>query len=185
MPYWYEVFDNEHVQLTTRKQAAMLTISVVSVVAISVVCFVAMYAGHIPVPAGALLLSVTWMFTFKWSFDRLQRLRRVMWCIKISDRRIVGYDYARRQTILDWTKISRVELVGTGLILTEKDDHSLEIPHLFPEFAELSHRVVHYAEFYNIPVFLDGQPWQNIDVYDIFPFLLDGASSDTHGSKNA
>ena len=117
---------------------------------------------------------------------RLRRLRRVVWCVKLSDREVVGYDYARRRMRIDWIDAERLELGEHGLAVVGPSPCVLEVPHLFPEFATLSHRMVRYAEFYEIPIFVGGQPWQQLDVYHLYPFLTETTSPDhppsTHGS---
>lgn len=175
MSYWYEVFDNEQVQFATRKQAATITAVLAAMAGVSVAGIAFMSTATVHPVITVVSLIIGWMLTIKWAYRRLQRVRRVMWCVKISDRRIVGYDYSRRQTVLDWMQVKTVELTDTGLVVKGLDNQSLEITHLFPEFAELSHRVAFYADIYDIPVFVDGLPWQNIDVYDVFPFLDDAS----------
>ena len=182
MPYWYEVFDNEQVQLVTRKQAAMLT-SVATAAVILTVASLALGAnGTLPMPlVGGLLLAV-WAAAVRWIAARLRRLRSIVWCVKISDRCVVGYDYMRKKTTIDWMKVERLDLTSSGIVLRGPAPCLLEIPHLFPDFAELSHRLVHYAECYGVPVYLDGKPWQHLNVYALFPFLEDGPSSGPPGT---
>ena len=131
-----------------------------------------------------LLIVAAWIGAVRWIASRLRRLRRVVWCVKLSDRLIVGYDYTRQKTALDWTKVERVELAGRGLTVFGPPPCSFEIPHLFPDFAELSHRVLFYAEFYDVPVFIDGQPLQELDVYALYPFLLEGSSPGSPGAAS-
>lgn len=173
MSYWYEVFDNEQVQFATRKQAATITAVVAATVGLTVAGVALLSSATVHPVIMVVSLMTMWMLTINWTYRKFQHLRRVMWCVKISDRRIVGYDYTRRQTVLDWMQVQSVDLMDTGLVVTGPDNQSIEITHLFPDFAELSHRVVFYADIYDIPVFVDGLPWQNIDVYDVFPFLAD------------
>ena len=182
MSHWYEVFDNEEVQLYARKQATHLT--AVAATAVLVTLFgVALGAeGLLPMPAVGGLLILTWLGTVHWMTRRMRRLRRVVWCIKLSEERIVGYDYTRRKAVMEWHCVQRVDLTSDGLLIVGPEIFAFEIPHLFPDFADLSHRVVYYAEGHGIPVSIDGQPWQELDVYHLFPFLADDLSSDAPGA---
>ena len=75
-----------------------------------------------------------------------------------------------------------VDLTRDGLLIVGPALFAFEIPHLFPDFAPLSHSVVYYAELNGVPVFIDGQPWQDLDVYQLFPFLADDPSTDAPGA---
>ena len=182
MSYWYEVFDNEEVQRHARKQAAHLT--AVAATAVLVTLFGAALGseGSLPLPLVGGVLVATWLGTVRWMSNRMRKLRRLVWCVKLSEERIVGYDYTRRKAVMDWSRVQRVELTHDGLLLVGPELFAFEIPHLFPDFAELSHRVVHYAEMNGVPVFIDGQPWQELDVFHLFPFLTDDLSSETPGA---
>lgn len=178
MPSWYEVFDNVEVQYATRRQAATLGAVLAGMLAVTVALVLYASALHLPSSGVALAVMALWGATAVWCLRRLRALHRVVWCIKLSDREIVGYDYARRKVRIDWIEAERVILNTDGLLVVGPAPHCLEIRHLFPDFAELSHRIVSYAEFYEIPVCIDGQPWQQLDVYDLFPFLAEDSSED-------
>lgn len=174
MSYWYEVFDNEEVQFSTRTQVAKLGALGGAATAATVTGLALGHAALVPMWAALGVLVLVWLGVIRYSAHRFERLQRVVWCVKISDRHVVGYDYARHRTTLDWTEVERVALTREGLLLAGPDRRALEVPVLFPDFAALSHRIVHYAEFYSVPVFVDGQPWQAIDVYAHFPDLRAG-----------
>lgn len=176
MSHWYEVFDNEEVQLQARRQAAQLTALAVATILLTFTLTALGIERILPLPAVAGLLLAIWFGTVWWIGSRMRRLRRIVWCIKLSEERVVGYDYTRRKAVLAWDQIHRVELTPNGLLLTGAAPFSFEIPHLFPDFATLSHRIVHYAEQHGVPVLIDGKPWEAIDVYRLFPFLADDTS---------
>lgn len=176
MADWYEVFDSEQVQFETRRRVARLVVVLAASLALAL--------GLIPVLAfylpslllalglgGGLLLGAV-----AWASRRFLRLRSVVWCVKLSVHRIVGYDYARRKAVLPWTRVERVELDAAGLLIAEAPHEGvpgrvLRIPHLFPDFAELSHRVAEYAEAHGLPVCVNGRPWQLLDVPTLYPFM--------------
>ncbi len=171
MPYWYEVFDNEHVQFLTRRRVAGLMAAGLAGVGVTLALFVVGHlAGFPPAavygPAAALWPAAAWRLMKRW-----KRLRRVVWCIKISDHHIVGYDYARRQTAIDWVDVGSVDLNNTGVVISGTDGFSIEAPHLYPDFAALSHRIIQYAEIYGAPVSLDGVRLNELDLNVLFPFL--------------
>jgi len=178
MADWYEVFDNEQVQLDTRQRVGRLVVALVAGIALG--------AGSVPVLAfylgspwlalgvgGAALLGAAVAAS-----RAFLRLRSVVWCVKLSVHRIVGYDYARRKATIPWTRVERIELDRGGLVIAEAPHEGipgrvLRIPHLFPDFAALSHRVVEYAEAHGLPVCVNGRPWQFLDVAALYPFMAD------------
>jgi hypothetical protein len=176
MAEWYEVFDNEHVQLDTRKRVARLAGAVVVLVGAAVGLFPVLL--HL-LPSALLAVAAVGgaLFgVFAWASRAFLRLRSVVWCVKLSVHRVVGYDYARRKAVLPWTEIERVELDAAGLVIAGapregRPGRVLRVPFLFPDFARLSHRVVEYAEAHGLPVCVDGRPWQLLDVSTLYPFM--------------
>lgn len=185
MASWYEVFDNEEVLYETRRHVGILSGFASATVVVSLILALLAYADGI---AGALLLAallVLWVALALWTARRVRQLRRVVWCIKLSDRQLVGYDYARNKLTIDWTKVERIEMRDDGLQVVGPAC-TLEVPHLYPDFAALSHRIAHYADFYETPVFVDGHPWQQLDVYQVYPFLADSVlPEDPHGPASS
>lgn len=175
MSYWYEVFDNEDVQFSTRKQVGALGGLAAAAAAVTATGLAAGHIGVVPMPAALGALVLVWLGVIRYSTRRLERLRRVVWCVKISDRRVVGYDYARHRTTLDWLDVEHIVLTRESLLLAGPDRRAIEVPVLFQDYAALAHRIVHYAEFYEVPVLVGDQPWQSIDVYAHFPELRPNA----------
>ncbi len=171
MPTLFEVFDNEQVQFLTRRQAALLTGLIIGMIAVTAAAMAGVHIGLAPLVPAALFIFAAWLSLLGYVRKRIQELRRVVWCVKLSERSIVGYDYARRKTTFDWIHVRRVELKRDGLTVIGPEEKILEVPHLFTDFPTLSHRIAEHAEFYSIPLFIDGEPLQNVDVYSVFPFL--------------
>lgn len=176
MADWYEVFDNEQVQLDTRRRVARLVAALATGLALGAVSVpvLAFYLGSTLLALG--LGGGVMLATAVWTSRAFLRLRSVVWCVKLSVHRIVGYDYARRKATIPWTRVERVELDRAGLVIAEAPHEgipgrTLRIPHLFPDFATLSHRVVEYAEAHGLPVCVDGRPWQFLDVEALYPFM--------------
>ncbi len=180
MSDWYEVFDNEQVQYDTRKRVARL-VGVLVVSLGAVVGLIPLILLYLPSPlVGLGLIGLVAVGAFMWASRAFLRLRSVVWCVKLSVHRIVGYDYARRKSVLPWTEVERVELDAAGLLIAQaptegRPGRVLRIPHLFPDFARLSHRVVEYAEAHGLPVCVNGRPWQFLDLSTLYPFMAECA----------
>ena len=177
MSSWYEVFDNVEVQHVTRKRVAKLMATVVGLVAATLTLLALGHQQVMPLAAAGVLVVVVWTAAVWCISRRMRRLRRVVWCVKLSDREVVGYDYTRHKVRLDWIEVARVDVTHDGLVVYGPDPVVLEVPKLFPDFPALSHRVVGYADFYGVPVYLEGRPWDQLDVFALFPGLADVTSS--------
>lgn len=178
MADWYEVFDNEQVQFDTRRRvgrlAGALVVGCGAVVVLTPLLI--LWVPSLVLVAG--IVSALLAVMFVWASHAFLRLRSVVWCVKLSVHRVVGYDYARRKTILSWAEIERVEVDARALSIVASPKNGqtsriLRIPHLFPDFARLSHRAVEYAEAHGLPVCVEGRPWQLLDVETLYPFLAD------------
>lgn len=178
MSTWYEVFEDSEVQYVTRRKVALVTGFMSLLLALTFAA--AVYTHLLDVPPLLVIggLLTLWCGVVAACLLRLRRLRRVVWCVKLSEREIVGYDHARQKTSIDWTQAVQVSLGDDGLLVEGEGGRSLEVPFLFPDFAALSHRIVHYAELYDVPILIGGRPWQQIDVYDLYPFLQEQTSED-------
>lgn len=174
MSQWFEVFDNEQVQLLTRKQAAGMFVVPLSVLGVGLLLLILSREGHLGELLAGSLIFPAWLFTLAFLVRRILRLRRLVWCLKLSDTLVAGYDYARRQTCMPWSEVQRIDLTAGGLVIEGSEGRVLELSPLFTDFAALSHRVVQYAEQHGIPVYVDGRPWEEVDVYRLFPFLEEG-----------
>ncbi|MEP0548496.1 MAG: hypothetical protein ABJF88_16285 [Rhodothermales bacterium] len=180
MSDWYEVFDNEQVQFDTRRRVARL-VGVLVVVLGAIAGAIPLILLYVPFPFVALgLVGLVVAGILAWASRAFLRLRSVVWCVKLSVHRVVGYDYARRKSVLPWTEVERVELDAAGLVIAQapaegRPGRVFRIPHLFPDFPRLSHRVVEYAEAHGLPVCVDGRPWQLLDLSALYPFMAECA----------
>lgn len=186
MHNWYEVFDNEEVQWMTRRRAATLVALTSLLGALTFFLLILARSGQVSTWLAGSLITSAWLALAFGAITRLQRLRRLVWCLKLSERHVVGYDYTRHKTVLAWEDVSHLALTRNGLVIAGKGGHDLEIPHLFPDYAVLSHRVMHYADRYGIPLYVNGTPWPELDVYALFPDLESlppGPSAGENGDK--
>ena len=179
---WYDVYDNVEIQLITRKQAAAVTALAAVVLAFSLFCLALGLSGLVPFWASIMAAGAASGSFSVWLVGRVRQLRRIVWCVKLSKEEAVGYDYARRRITIPWRQVERIEIGDGSLTIVGPQATSLEVTHHFRDFAQVSHRVVHYADRFGIPVFVNGKPWQHINVYDLYPFLADDTSSPRRGS---
>jgi hypothetical protein len=171
MSRWYEVFDNEEVQRRARNRRYILIRGLALTLALSLL-LLSYAVGHAAGRLVALVLTAgLWAGTAVWWIRTDSHLRRIVWCVKLSDRKVIGINYARYRTEIDWIKVRSIHLMPSGLRIESSSKADIEIPHLFPDFAALSHRIVEYAEFYGIPVYVDGRPWEQIDVHGLYPYV--------------
>lgn len=179
---WYDVYDNVEIQLITRRQAAAVMVIAAIVLASSLLLLALGIAGRFPLALSLLTAAAAGGGFSWWLVRRIRRLRRIVWCVKLSREEVVGYDYARRRRSISWRQVERIDLGDGSLTIVGPHPLSLEITHHFREFAQVSHRIIYYADHFGIPVFVNGKPWQHLDVYDVFPFLADDTSSPRRGS---
>ena len=174
MSLWYEVYDNQDALLNARQRVRRITrrYGLAALLLLTTAPFLVLHltVGPWLVLTAALLLAGS-------SLPMLHALRslyNVAWCVKLSSEHLV-VDYGRRRTSIAWDHITRVELDNGGLLLFARDasktDQRLRVPHSFPRYPELSHGIVEYAESHGRPVYIDGRPWQLLDLYALYPFL--------------
>ncbi|MFW5972644.1 MAG: hypothetical protein ACOCTG_01520 [Bacteroidota bacterium] len=173
MSRWFEVFDNEEVQLTTRRKVTTLCVLVVSAVILTFVCAIAAFSNQMTSSGGFWMVALIWTATAAWCGARLRRLRRVAWCLKVSNDSLVAYDYARKKTIIPWHDVSRIDWTGRSLLITGPPPCSIEIPDLFSDFAALSHTVYDCAARSNVPIYLESRELDDLDIHSVYPFLRD------------
>ena len=173
----YEVYDNEQVQLVTRRQAFVTSVSLAAAVAATVSLAVLLQEAVLRLPAVLTLAALVWSLAIHRVIRHRRSTNHVAWCIKISGYDVTGYDYARRKTTIPWEAVRRIELGPHGLTLHGEEAERIEIPHLFTDFPALSHRLFDRAQTHGVPVTIEGEAWEQLDVYELFPFLSAAAAS--------
>lgn len=173
----FEVYDNEQVQLITRRQAAVTFVSLVAAIGLTALLIIVAREALLPFWIAATLTTGLWIAACGRFVRHFQCTNHIVWCVKISQAQVAGYDYARRQTNLYWTDVRQIELSSKGLRIRGTIDRHLEIPHLFPDFASLSHRIVEHAERHHIPILIDGRPLEDLDLETLYPFLSSSVSA--------
>lgn len=176
MAAWYEVFDNQDALLESRHRVWRLTRGY-AFVAIGLAVAAPLAVLHAPggpwlAAFGALALVGAGLFVLR----ALRMLHGVAWCVRLSFHGLVA-DFGQRRTAMRWSQVSRVEVDDEGLTVVGSDEEGvvmrLRLPGTFPRYTQLSHRVVEYAEAHRRPLFVDGKPWQLLDLQVLYPFLAD------------
>jgi hypothetical protein len=173
---WQEVYDDELVLTSIRKRARNHVLVLVGFFVISGTSAATVLSSVWPSPAVALGLILVWSAAGLWAVHRYDRLSRVVWCVKVTATGITGFNYDRRKTRLNWPALDLVEISDIGIEL-RSGSAGLIVPVDFPDFSTLSHRILELTEPYGIPVFVHGKPWQDLDVYEVFPFLAENRTS--------
>lgn len=175
MAEWFEVYDAKGVLRRARRRASRLVwtyalVSGVLIAAAPVAMFV-LPRGGMPV-AGLCAFGLVGYGI--WLMIRLNQIHRKLWRFDVSVHRALGYDTGRRSRALTWSNVYQVEVDDSGLTLVGRTHGSwvrLQIPKTFPKYTSLAHRVVDYAEAHDRPVWVDGRPWEMLDLQALYPFL--------------
>lgn len=177
MPKYYEIYDNEEVQLSTRRQVGRLAGYVVLAASATVALVATLVHGILSLLVVAPLLAAIWGMTSWITFRRFRTLRCIVWCVKLSDNCVLGYNYARCPTVLGWNDIDFVNFTQKGVFIHGSGDQLVHITDVFPEYADLAHRILALAEDHGAPIFVDDEPLEKINVYRLFPFLTSASQS--------
>lgn len=176
MAYWYEVYDNQDVLLSTRQRVGRLT-TIYSLATLTIAAVAPLLIVHV---RGGVWVAgfcgVALLFGGLYVYHALRKLGAVAWCVKLSIHHLFA-DFGRRRTTIPWSSVTRLDVDDEGLIVVGLDENGapqrLRIPNAFPRFSQLSHRMVEYAEAHNRPIFVEGRPWELLDPYELYPFLRD------------
>jgi hypothetical protein len=171
MGRWYQVFDDERVNLVTRSAARRHAGAATALGLVSGIALFASVVGPLSIYPVVLTLVGLWGWAGAALFRFWTDLRRQVWCLKISDREVVGYDYRRKRIRIDWVDALGVDVNNRGLSIAATKDRRLEVPVRFPSYTDLCHTVLEHAEFYGVPVLVDGAPLAAVAAKDVFPFL--------------
>lgn len=107
----------------------------------------------------------------------LGREYRRLWRIELSVGRFVGYDAAGRRSALPWRDVQRVDVTPTGLVVAGRDASDrpvrLSVAMEMPQFTDLAHRAVEYAEAHGRTVCVDGVPLDDLDLVALLPTICE------------
>lgn len=176
MPTWYEVYDNQYALHASRRRVRALTrrygFAAVGLAVWATLALLYLPGGAWLAGAAVAVLAASGGFVLR----ALRTHHAVVWSIRLSFHGLVA-DFGRRRTAMRWGDVTRVALDDAGLVILGTDEDGkarrLRIPHTFPRYVRLSHRVVEYAEAHRRPVFVDGRPWQLLKLRTLYPFLAD------------
>jgi hypothetical protein len=173
MSEWYEVFDDERglhrARVRVGRRAVVFGISGV-VLALSAFVLPAGGGDRVALVAGLAAAGSAF-----WLVRGLRDIRDLVWCVKLSVRRVIGYDLTQKRMALAWPDVDCVEIDRRGMLIRGRDETGavcrLRVGPTFPDYVRLAHRFVDYAEAYTRPVYIDGRPWQLLDLHAVYPFL--------------
>ena len=171
----FETYDDARTLMNVRARMrdVLLTFGVVSCGTIILAPFLAIWTGEatwVPL-AAALWLSLSAGLCIR----RLTQLRRCTWRVAVSCRHVIVIDVGLRQRTVAWGALERIEVDPDGLTLVARgmgdEEVRLHILGRFASYVDLAHRLVALAERRRLAVWIDGLPWQHLDVDRLFPTL--------------
>lgn len=169
------IYDEEGVQLRTRRRMTRLAWALAGTAFCTLLIVILWQQQVIGGGMTVLLTLGLWLAAGHVLYTRMHRLQQVAWCIKFSDDFLIGYDYARRPRKIKWKDVERVEIQDDYLHIQTAQTFDLFVPASFSQFGALSHELVDYAFRHGIPLFINGVDFEELDVYEIYPFLQDDA----------
>jgi len=98
---------------------------------------------------------------------------RTIWCVRVGPDAVIGYDCARRKTVWTWDATRQVDLTDDHLSVIQSPYRALALATSFDTFPALSHRIVRDAERHDVPLTIDGQSLDTLDVYALCPFIVE------------
>lgn len=165
------IFDSELVQSTVRERIAQYYSYGIIAIGASLGL---LYIASLPGVNTVVVLSVTsllWLLGGRVVASNISELRNIVWCVKISERGVVGYDYARTRRAVDWEDIDRINLTEDGIQVLSVHAQPLQVPHMFADYHDISHMLMDESEYRGIPLFVNGYPWHQATVYQLIPEL--------------
>ncbi len=115
------------------------------------------------------LLCLLWGSLTAWAALRLYRLQHQVWRLHLSESKLIGYDYGRQAWVIDWMHLDRLNLTEDGLRVETLDGRHLVIPNGHADFSALSHALLDYAEHLGCPLYLNGRPFETVDLRTLLP----------------
>lgn len=167
------LFEDVQMLQRLRRQAAW-TVVIAAVGFVGGLVLLSLFSRHrIADLLVACFLCLAWGGLTAWAALRLYRLQHQVWRLQLSDTRLVGYDYGRHARTLEWAHIHRLELADQELRLETLDSRRLVVPDEHAGFPELSHVLLDYAERFGCPLYLNGCPFEAIDLRTLLPIPPD------------
>jgi hypothetical protein len=171
MNQWIEIYDSEEVQWLLRQKVAGLSATIGAAVSIAV--FVASMAGLNALPYPHLLVAIGCMAAggaVVVGF-RLAAMRSLVWCVKLSPQKIMGYNHSRKSVVFAWSDVDHVAISEDAVSVVAKGGIVIDIPTAFDDFTYVSHRILDLAELHRRPIFVGGRAITDLDVFHLLPEL--------------
>ncbi len=181
MAEWSEVFDDERVLTAVRRRArrTMVAFAVGSLVSVASAPLGALVWPH-AATAAALVAGLLLTGLAAWTLRRLSRLHRTLWKVELSVGRIVGHDVGGRRVSITWSALSVLDVRSGGIAFVGRDHDGhrarLVVPSSMPGFVTLGHRAVGYAEAFGCSLWVEGAPWNQLDLAPLCPFVREDSA---------
>ncbi len=163
------VFEDERVLRQLRRQVAWTVIVAAAGFVGGLVLLSLMSRTQIADLSVAGVLCLGWGGLTAWAALRLYRLQQHIWRLQLSATALTGYDYGRHAWRIDWGLLDHVELTDHDLRLTTRDGRRFIIPGHHTDFSELGHALVEQAERLGCPLYVNGRPFEAIDIRTLLP----------------
>ncbi len=176
MPVWSEVFVDDGVREVASRSSRRLTIGfgVTSALLVALAPLVTLLAPDYALVVAFVSLAALSLFG-AWVVHRLHPVQRLVWHVELSIREAVCVDVQGFRHAVLWPRVERLDLTDEGLTFVTRTRDGmvshLRVPAEFSQFAAMSHRAAEYAEALGRPIFVDGKPWESVDLLGVFPFL--------------
>ncbi|MCS7081611.1 MAG: hypothetical protein RML47_08315 [Bacteroidota bacterium] len=166
----WRVFENERVQYRIRQRVHLLLWGLSAATGMAIVLGLGSWLVIDGLLVLVLLFGGSWLAVLALVSALLVRMQRVVWCVQISPEAVVGYDYARRKTRIEWLYAERVDFDRGGIRIRNSRGRDIEIPADFDRFPEIGELVFQYAEAYEVPLYIEGRSWRDLDIAEIYDY---------------
>lgn len=181
MPDPAHIFDAKHIQRAVRRRMHRLHVALCGVGLVVVGAVLLSARGTLSAAGGAWVVTGALLVAGIGMAWRHQRLARTVWCVRLSHDAITGYDCARHKTVVPWDAVDRIDVTDDALVVMQSPYRFVAVSTAFFDYPALSHRVLDAAAPHGVPLCLNGQRLDEVDVYALYPFLRDAPSADAAG----
>ena len=173
MADWRDVFCDERVRADARRRVrqAVVAFALGSGLAVSAAPLSALAWPHAATAVAigcGLVLTVLAGATLR----AIDRAHRTVWRVELTSSQIVGVDVAGHRTSISWPSLTTLDVRTSGLVCRGRNEqgHAVRITvgRSMPRFTMLGHRAVRRAEAFGCALWVDGKPWERLDLNGLY-----------------